>query len=196
MRWTPVTILAELRRLRAEGVDLGYRALARSHRPLVSAAAYHFGSFRRAVDLAGIDYESVCRRPRWTKARVISVIKSARRRGSDLSWTAVISGRDRVLRCAAFVAVQKRMFGSWPRALQASGTDDEDARRYQRWDKTVVVAELKQRYADGESMNSRAVQLDNAPLHAAAIRYFGSFDKALRAAKLNPAKLRKRSRRS
>ncbi len=187
MRWTPQAILDDLIRLHASGHQVSYRSLARTNRALVSAAAYHFGSFKKAVATAGIDYSAVSRRPRWSKAAVITAIKSARRSGLDLSWTSVVSAKS-PLRQAAFVAVGKRMFGNWPRALQAAGVDDEEARRYAAWDKTVVVVDLKQRHADGRAMNSAAVQKGDPPLHAAAVRYFGSYNNALRAARLTRAR--------
>lgn len=194
MKWTPRSILSELKRRHGRGESISYRALAARHRPLVSAAAYHFGSYQAAVVRAGIDYADVTQRPRWTKERIIRLIKAARKAGRDLSWIGVAAGRNAPLRRAAFASLQPRMFGGWPRALQAAGVDADEARRYRTWDRTSVVLDLKQRKADGEKMNSGAVQREDPALHAAAVRYFGSFDKALVAARLDPAKLRQRKR--
>lgn len=191
MRWTPELILNELSRLHARGTPLGYRALSISNQPLVSAAAYHFGSFKKAVEQAGFVYADISGRPRWTKERVIRQIKAARRAGQDLSWTAV-TAKDTPLRRAAYVAIQKRMFGGWPRALQVSGIDGDESCRYQTWDKTSVVLELKQRHADGKPMNSASVKRQEPSLHAAALRYHKSFDAALRAAGFEPSKVRQR----
>ena len=183
MRWTPASILSELVRRHERGESIALRHLARANRDLVSAAAYHFGSFRSAVERAGIDYPSVSRRPTWTKTRLIQLIKQARRDGEDLSWTSVMAG-DGALRRAAFVAVQKRMFGGWPRALQAAGVDADESRRYLDWDKTAVASELKQRHADRHPMNSAALRKGDPALHAAAIRYFSSYRRAMKVAGL------------
>jgi hypothetical protein len=118
---------------------------------------------------------------------VIRTIKQARRAGKDLCWTAVVA-TDSPLRRAAYVAVQKRIFGSWARALEAAGVDADTARRYQDWDPTVVVAELKQIHADREPLKSSAVRKSDPPLHAAAVRYFGSFGKAVRAAGISSSR--------
>ena len=48
---------------------------------LLSAAAYHYGSYRIAVEKAGIDYADVIRRPRWTKPRIIRLLKEAKQEG-------------------------------------------------------------------------------------------------------------------
>lgn len=180
MRWTSQAILQALRHRHASGQPLGYRALARENRSLVSAAAYHFGSFRIAVERAGVDYALVSSRPRWTTKRIIQTLKQARREGQDLSWTAIVAP-DSTLRRAAFVAVQKRLFGSWARALEAAGVDSDATRRYQDWNPATVSAELKQLRANGEPLNSFAVLKSHPALHAAAIRHFGSYRAALNA---------------
>ena len=191
MIWTKQRIVAELKALHKKGTDLSYNNLAKKHQALVSAAAYHFRSYRSAIEKAGIDYAEIVRRPRWTKPRVIALIKAAKRKGHDLNWAAVTKRRDDLGR-AAFAAIQGRLFGSWDRALHAAGLDSDDVSRYRRWDKSSIAFELRSRHAEGESLNSGAVQRDDPGLHAAALRYYGSYDAALRAAKISPAKVRKR----
>lgn len=191
MKWTKERIIAELKALYKKKVDLSYNNLAKKRQALVSAAAYHFKSYRNAVEKAGIDYEEIARRPRWNKQRVIAIIKSARKKGWDLNWSSVTRRRDDLGK-AAFAAIQGRLFGSWDRALTAAGLDADEVSRYRRWSKNSIVFELKARAADGEPLNSGSVQQEDPGLHAAALRYFGSYDKALRAAKINPGKIRKR----
>ena len=144
MVWSKTRILQELRRLHKTGKDLSYNGLAKTMQPLVSAAAYHYGSYRGAIEQAGIDYAEVVRRPRWTKPRIISLIKQAKRDGSDLHWSAVTKRRDELGK-AAFASLQPRLFGRWDRALQASGLDADDVSRYRRWTRTSIVFDLKAR---------------------------------------------------
>ncbi|HWB53720.1 MAG TPA: hypothetical protein VG722_05985, partial [Tepidisphaeraceae bacterium] len=121
-----------MRQLHGEGKDISYNALCKKMQSLVSAAAYHFGSYREAVHKAGIDYSEVTRRPRWNKRLIITLIKKGKRDGRDLHWTAVISRNDELAR-AAFAAIQPRLFGRWDRALQAAGLDADDVSPYRRW---------------------------------------------------------------
>ena len=193
MVWTRESILRELRRLHKAGSDLSYNGLARRQQALVSAAAYHFGSYSDAVAKAGIEYAEVLRRPRWTKPRIIALIKKAKRAGEDLNWSAVTKRRDELGK-AAFASLQPRLFGRWDRALAAAGLDADDVARYRKWDKQSILYELKCRAKEGEPMNSGAVQSQDPGLHAAAVRQFGSHDKALKAAKLDPAESRLRRR--
>ncbi|MGH7213464.1 MAG: hypothetical protein ACREIT_01595 [Tepidisphaeraceae bacterium] len=191
MIWTRPSITQALRKLHKEGKDLSYNALARRMQSLVSAAAYHFGSYRSAVERAGIDYADVLRRPRWSKQHIITLIKKARKDEEDLHWSAVTSRRDELGK-AAFASLQPRLFGSWDRALHAAGLDAGDISRYRKWDRNAIVSELKERAGDGEAMNSGAMQAEEPGLHAAAVRHFGAYDKALKAAGVNPKSVRRR----
>ena len=193
LSWDKAAILQTLKKLHKEGKDLSYTQLAKKMQPLVSAAAYHFGSYRAAVEKAGIPYEDVVRRPRWTKQHIIKLIKQAKREGDDLHWSAVTKRGDELGR-AAFASLQKRLFGSWDRALHGAGLDADEISQYRKWDKNGIVFELKSRFRDKEPLNSGAVQKEDPGLHAAAVRHFGSYDAALRAAKVDPAKIRRRQR--
>jgi hypothetical protein len=193
MVWDKPRILKELKRLAKEGADLSYNALARRKQALLSAAAYHFGSYRKAVERAGIDYAEVTRRPRWTKPRIIALIKKAKRNDEDLHWSAVTRRRDELGR-AAFASLQPRLFGRWDRALHAAGLDADEVSIYRTWDRNTVVFELRARAADHMPLNSGALQQEDSGLHAAAVRHFGSYDRALRAAKVDPDRVRRRRR--
>ncbi len=191
MVWDKAEIIATLKKLHKQGADLSYNAMAKKLQPLVSASAYHFGSYRKAVDQAGIDYTQLVRRPHWTKTAIIKLIKEGKRSGVDLHWSAVTKRRDELGK-SAFASLQPRLFGSWDRALHAAGLDADEINRYRKWTRDTVVTELKARARDSEPLNSGAIQKDQPSLHAAAVRYFKGFDEALRAAKLDPDKVRQR----
>ncbi len=191
--WNKDSILQTLRTLHREGRDLSYNRLARKMQPLVSAAAYHFGSYRKACERAGLDYGEIARKPRWTKPLIIKLIKEAKRKDHDLHWSAVTRRRDELGR-AAFASLQARLFGSWDRALHAAGLDADQISRYRKWDRNTIVAELKERFSDEEPLSSGALQRDDPGAHAAAIRHFGAYDTALKAAGLNPNRVRERRR--
>jgi hypothetical protein len=191
--WDKERIVTALRQLNKKGEDLSYNRLAKRHQSLVSAAAYHFGSYRKAVERAGIDYAAVTRRPRWNKQLIIAQIKQARKNGEDLHWSAVTRRRDE-LGLAAFASLQPRLFGRWDRALQAAGLDADDVAMYRKWDRNSILFELRELARDKEPLNSGAIQRSDPGLHAAAVRHFGSYDASLRAAKLEPSEHRQRRR--
>jgi hypothetical protein len=191
MVWTNELILKELRRLHKAGADLSYNGLAKKKQSLVSAAAYHFGSYRAAIEAAKIDYAQVLRRPRWTRAEIIKLIKAASRDGKDLHWSAVTLRRDQLGR-AAFASLQTRLFGNWHSALNAAGLDGQFIAKYRRWDRESIITEIRKRVRLKKPINSGGIQRRDPGLHAAAMRHFGSFDAALRAAKIDPLLVRQR----
>ncbi len=193
MVWNKPDIIKSLRKLHRAGKDLSYNALALKQQSLVSAAAYHFGSYRNAIEAAGIDYAEVVRRPRWTKQAIIKLIKQGKRDNEDLHWSAVTQRRDELGK-AAFASLQLRLFGSWDRALHAAGLDADEVSRYRKWTADTIVFELRSRSKEHQPLNSGAMQREDPGLHAAAVRHFTTYDEALRAARLNPDDVRVRRR--
>ena len=193
MAWTKESIVKELKKLNKSKADLSYNQLARVNQSLVSAAAYYFGSYRAAVEEAGIDYADVTRRPRWTPDRIVALIKKADKAGEELHWSAV-TRRDDELKKAAFASLQDRLFGTWDAALTAAGLDPTVVSRYRRWDEGSIRDELQARQKAKRPLNSGTLQKEDPGLHAAAVRYFGNFDSALREAGIDPLEHRRRRR--
>lgn len=193
MVWNKTSILEALKKCSKKGEDLSYNAMAKTKQSLVSAAAYHFGSYRKACEKAGIDYAEVTRRPRWSKPLIIKMVKAAYRKGEDLHWSAVTARRDELGR-AAFASLQPRLFGSWDRALHGAGLDAGEISRYRTWDKSSIVAEIKELNAAETELNSGAIQKSDPGLHAAAVRHFGTYDAALKAGGIEPLSVRRRRR--
>jgi len=191
MKWTKPKIVRELKRLHKSGADLSYNGLARRKQALLSAAAYHFKAYRRAVEEAEIDYRQHLRRPRWTKGAIIRLIKQARKSGEDLHWSSVVRRDDELAR-AAFASLQPRLFGSWARALHAAGLDADEVSLYRAWDRNTITFELRGRQRDGDSLSSGDLQKEDPALHAAAVRHFGEYDRALHAAGVDPKSVRRR----
>src|SRR5258705_11046263 len=98
--WDKESILQTLRTLHRQGKDISYNRLAKKMQSLVSAGAYHFGSYRKAVERAGIDYAEMARRPRRPKPLIIQRIKQAKRKANDLHCSAVSRRRDELGRWA------------------------------------------------------------------------------------------------
>lgn len=174
-------IIRALRAAYRAGKPLNYRAVRARDLRLVSLASHHFGSWKSAVEAAGLDYKQITKKPLWTKERVIHLLKQARRRGEDLNWTTVIARGDPLAR-AAYAAISRRMFGSWPRALSAAGIDPDAEALHLKWDRESILWDIRQLDADGSDLASRDIQQSEPALHAAAVRHFGSWRAALRAA--------------
>lgn len=189
MRWTRKIIIEEIKRLYEAGERLNYSAAEANHLNLLRAAAWHFGTWRTAVEAAGIDYESLSRYQRWNRERIIARIQELHAQGADLSWRSVSMEVDPSLAAAA---LRPNGFDSWRGAIAAAGLNINEITRYQHWNHDKVLAAIKERHADGRPLSSKAIQLNDQSLFCAARRRFGSWDGALAAAGLNPDKIRLR----
>lgn len=191
MRWTRKTILQEIRTLHAGGEELNYDSSDSNHPQLMRAASWHFGTWQRAVETAGIDYNEVSKYIRWTREMVILRIRELHARGSDLSWSVISSHEGDPALAAAAVRVNLG-FGTWHDAVTQAGLDYDQVARYRHWTPERVVEEIQRLAALKAPLSSKLVQKNHAPLYNAAKRRFGQWDKALEAAGLDPDKVRVR----
>lgn len=189
MRWTRKGIVAEIQHLHRAGIALNYASAETNHSQLMRAAAWHFGTWRHAVETAGIDYNALSRYHRWGRERVVERIRELHQEGADLSWRSVSLEVDPALAAAA---LRPNGFASWRQAIAAAGLDIEEVARYQAWDAERVLREIRALHQAKKPMSSRLVQISNQALFCAARRRFGSWDEALSAAGLDVAQIRLR----
>jgi hypothetical protein len=180
--WDRPRVLAELRQLRAQGIDLsaGHMSTTPGKRPLYQAAARYFGSYRKAVQEAGIDYESV-RRPRnrvWSRSRVLTLIRQLHARGKRLN----VKSMRRSSSMQALMCAGVRHFGGWAAAVQAAGIDYSQVKQphwAKKWTPEQVIRSLRKRHAAGDDLSSTSIKRNRTALYAAAKRYFGLYRTAL-----------------
>lgn len=189
MRWTRKSIIAEIKRLHTSGEELYYSKAEDNHLNLVRAAGWHFGTWRRAVESAGIDYESLSRYQRWNKKKIVERIRELHAQGQSLHWRAVSTEIDPPLAAAA---LRPNGYSSWRDAIAASGLDIESVARYKEWDNAKVLKAIRSRKRSGLSMFSKSLQTEDQSLFCAARRRFGSWDGALNAAGFKAENIRLR----
>ncbi|HEX3000392.1 MAG TPA: hypothetical protein VHR86_09190 [Armatimonadota bacterium] len=190
-RWSKDEIAMEIRSLYLDGEELNYTSVEKNHLALLRAACRYFGSWKDAVEFAGLDYEKIRKYKVWTKAKIIERIQQLRRDAVDLSWRNISTQVDPALAAAA---IRPNRFGCWRTALEEAGLDYDEIRRYREWDKGTVVKEVREKFEAGEALNSRNMQEQEPPLFHAARRRFDNWDGALEAAGLNVNRIRKRPR--
>ena len=137
---------------------------------LAYAAKRRFGSWAKAVDAAGLTDRIPIAKPlrRWSKQQVVDAIQRAVRDGVRLSD---ISKNEQGLYNAA-----KTHFGTWRKAVRAAGVSPT----HRQWSKQAIIAEIRERQRQGESLASG--HPDTCGLVAAAARYFGTWSAAMLAA--------------
>lgn len=76
-------------------------------------------------------------------------------------------------------AAALRLFGSWKGAIAACGLNYAMVRRYRSWSKEQVCHEIKSLAERRIDLSSKNIQLTQKALYMAAIKRFGSWEKAL-----------------
>lgn len=125
-RWTREEIIQRICELHGDGEDLLDPQFKTRHRSLYLAACAHryFGSWRRAVEGAGLDHEKMRESRVWTKNRILDTIKSLAQEGKPLGWAYIEQHEPGIYRAAR----RKENFGSWANALSAAGVSEHHPR--------------------------------------------------------------------
>jgi len=119
VRWSRASVLAQLgRRARAQ------RSLAPSRVPptLYAAACRLFGSWRKALEKAGLEPTDHLVRGRWSRERVLEEVRRLHGEGRPLTATKV------KLYARSLWLAAARHVGSWGEALRAAGLDAPQGR--------------------------------------------------------------------
>ncbi len=167
-------VIDAIRARAAQGLPLS--STYRDDGALYTAAKRTFGSWKRALKAAGYAMSPPVA---WSEEKVLQEIAALRQRGQPL--VRVYDTNPQLYWSA------KVRFGGWIKALAAAGLDVKPRRR---WTKRLVIEAIHDRPPEALSRTWR----EDKPLFTAAIRTFGNWEKALRAAGLNPKPRRRWSK--
>lgn len=185
-RWTPERVIAEILALHQQGASLRPSAIMNVKQTLLTAARKHFGSWRSAVEAAGIDYAAYMRQRQDERAEADKhqIIAEIRRLYEE--------GRIDELRGAwryhlSLFRKARHRFGSWRKAIEAAGLDYEEIVSRRKWTKEQIIREIQRLYAEGKDLSVTAMQRHHPSLLAIAQspHYFGSWHAAIQAAGLD-----------
>lgn len=114
IKWSEESIIEEILVLNEKGEDLSSSTMQKKNMPLFQAGCRIFGSWKEAVNAAGLDYDGFRKQKEWTKERVLEEIRlfinehncsstgviskeygalyqAARRNFKNLSWAEIIT---------------------------------------------------------------------------------------------------------
>jgi hypothetical protein len=178
-RWSKDEIALEILRLFAAREELNYGSVQQKHLKLLRAATRYFGSWKDAIEFAGLNYDEIRRYRVWTEDKILATIRKYEREGKDLSWRHVSTVLDPPLAAAA---IRSGRFGSWQKALEEAGLDYDTIRKHRYWDDEIVVNELRELAEQGQSLRVSDVTEMKPALVAAARRRFDGWYEAVEAA--------------
>jgi hypothetical protein len=181
---TDESIAGRIAALSVQGEDLSATAVSTKHPKLYSSARSqtHFGSWRAALNAAGIDYDDVKKgRAKWSKEFIVARIKEAVEQGHDL-----LSPEFRAEYHDLYIAAcSNRYFKSWTRALTAAGIDVDKLRSQHQWTKDAIIKKIREIAVDNQPLVWSYIDKHYPALYRAARRpeRFGSWEAAVEAAK-------------
>jgi hypothetical protein len=111
-------ILDAIRAWNGAGRSICWSKIVRENRPLAMAAQKTFGTWRRALIMAGITDNmppSSRRKCKWSRERIIEQIRCRHQEGKPMNFIAVQKTQGPLLWAGL------RLFGSWNNALAAAG---------------------------------------------------------------------------
>ncbi len=178
-RWSKDEVLRAIGELNRGGKQLNSGYIARNHPALAYAGRKFYGSWENAVNAAGLDYESIRRKSFWNRGEIVAQIRRLKAAGEHLNVSSAEKTHGGLVGAAAVY------YGSWRQAIQAAGFDYAKIKRQKEWSKAEIVSEIKRMRANGLNLSTTIpVRKRYRTLHAAAVRYFGSWAAAMKAAKL------------
>ncbi len=180
--WSHESITDSIKEMEARGKPI-YSSYVHEHYPTLHRAAFrYFGNWETAVTAAGFNYDDIRRTKRWSRDKIVEQIKKAHAEGTDLSWRAASTGKISAL---AYAAICDRHFGSWGKALRAAGLNEDDIRRYHRWDEREIQHKILTAYSRKADLNAKAAEDRDPLLFHAAVRTYGSWRGALQSCGLD-----------
>lgn len=185
-KWSKDTIAHQIVSMFENGENLNYAQIANDQVALLRAATRYFGSWRAAIEYAGLNYDDIRRYKSWTKERILDRIRELHALGEDLSWRHVSTVVDPQLAAAA---TKRKHFGSWKAAVSGAGLDYGTIRRYREWDADTITSRVNELHSLGIDLNAKSMEEYDITLITAARRRFDSWDKALTAAGLDYKKI-------
>jgi len=177
-KWDRTRVLAEIKTVPFEQLWYVYKNNVALH----SAARREFGSWRKALEAAGYDYDEVnkaagTRYTSWTREKIINMIRDL---PPDRLSYGNMTKENLLLYSAAY-----RRFGNWQNALRAAGLPEDLIKKSfknRKWTPDRIIEEIKKRHSAGGKLASGYMQRHNPSLFSAAFRRFGSWGEAIIAA--------------
>lgn len=168
--WDEQTVIDVITQRRRDGESLAYKQVPTK---LVDAALYYCGSWKNAIEMAGLDYAEIRRSsPAWSRADIIAGLRQAAHSGRKGV------GADGAMHEALYLAAT-RTFGSVYEALRAARVDPARVLVRVQLDDDELGQAVRRLVREHPTMTLGDIQ--SAPLGRRVLRRFGSIDAGMRA---------------
>ena len=185
-------------------------------------ACQNFGSWKAAMIASSLRPRKTSFNKFWSKTKITRSIRTLREKGYPLTVKSIWRDRSRrtrkiLLECTGTFTTgsslhdaARRYFGSWDAALRSAGIDPETIKEKPFWTKKKIIQSLRSLHSSGVALNYGTMDRDYSvktkriikaelgkdrvgrSLFGGASRSFGSWDRALHEAGINPSTIRRR----
>lgn len=167
--WDETRVVDEIVKRHRAGESVAYK---QAPTKLIDAALYYCGSWKEAIEMAGLDYESIRRSsPAWNRTRILAALRSSAkspRRGV---------GRDGAIAPALSLAA-RRAFGSLRSALAAAKLPPNKLLRRTRLSDEELAEAVRRLFRERPTMTRG--DLNRSPLGRVLKRRFRAAARGLR----------------
>jgi len=184
-------VLEEIRNWNEEGKPLYSHHVRQNFQELLAAGIRYHGSWKAAVECAGIKYQNVRKYRNWSKDLIVAKIQELYQEGVDLSFRAMMLSKYNSM---VYAAIRPNHFGSWKEALSAAGLSPDEVYRYRSWDEESILEEIRKLKSQGADLSSKTMDETSNPLIATARRRFGNWGNAVEKAGIDYSQIRRRRR--
>lgn len=178
VKWTREQIIREILRREKAGLSMTPSGESGVESSLYQAGSRVFGSWRNALQSAGVAPDKTQTHDQWSPPRILAAIRAMARRRRPPCRAELRS------RFGSLMQAARRTYGSWPKAVVVAGVDPAKFRCISPWTRERIVEVILTRALKNEALNSTAVRPKS--LVEAGIRNFGNWASALAAAGLDP----------
>ncbi|MCC6446178.1 MAG: hypothetical protein IT210_22340 [Armatimonadetes bacterium] len=190
-KWSKERILEEIQYLNGLGKDLSHSRVQTTNPKLTSAAIRYFGSWKNAVEAAGVDYDTIREHSeeqraqkvsKWSQERIVEEILSLRQTGEDLRASVIEK------KYPALFSSASRYFGGWQEAIASARIDyvevkesaKEIKQRNRLWSRLLILDRLSEMVLEGENLAPANIQAKYPALYQTAVTHFGSWAATLK----------------
>lgn len=172
-------VLRRLQVLCRDGYSLKAADCQRRDRRLWEAARLYFGTWRKALEAAGINVRFAGLRGgrprRLDREKTMEELRQWLATGQSRKWL------DLCLQNHDLALAVKSVCGSWRRAMIAVNSipETKPPTRKTKWNPQRIIACIRIRHQEDKPLHYMALHVDDNPLLCAAKYYFGNWQKAL-----------------
>lgn len=167
----PDNIINEIKLLNEQGISLNSKSIDQYNSSLRTVARKVFGSWDKAIQIAGLNYSGIKKTKERSKENIIVELKNRINRGLPINQRSLM--KDDIALFSASVSY----FGTFGNAIEACGIDYSSIKAHEEWTKEKIFLKLRQRKENGLLLNMASIQQEDSHLYSAIFRHFGNFEK-------------------